>query len=348
MAVAGQKGLLGCLDAGMDVGRPGRCHGAGWQQIEQAVQLAQDLQRYQPLGGRRHVIDAAARVRQYQRRLPYRAVSGEVLQAERTTDGGQVLRNAARQIAPVEIVEPRFRQLLQRGSQAWLAKACTGKRRHAARQEGFGKPGYSRELMGPRCNAGRLAMRDRNAVAGIADGVGKQPRQRHAPAQRLARPGARGMPAGHRPGDRVGRHPAAERDRCEARFTVALDAGSLCRRTARFEAAGRLIRPRDQPEAVAADAVHMRVGNRDRGRGRDHRFDGVSAFAQDRQRTLRSQGVRRDRHAAAAADGVPMKCHNVLRKLCIHKIHGTQRKACATPCPATSAGQAMPRRSRRC
>jgi len=38
----------------------------------------------------------------------------------------------------------------------------------------------------------------------------------------------------------------------------------------------------DQPEAVTADMVHVRIDRRDRRRHREHRFDGIAAFGQHR------------------------------------------------------------------
>src|SRR5450631_2811829 len=63
-------------------------------------------------------------------------------------------------------------------------------------------------------------------------------------------------------------------------------------------AAGRLA---DQPEAVAADVVRVRI---DRGnpRGhRQHRFDGVAAFGEDGAAVLYRGGMRRTDDAAAMA-----------------------------------------------
>ncbi len=124
-------------------------------------------------------------------------------------------------------------------------------------------------------------MRDRHPVAGIADGVCKQPREWHPPSEHLARPGACGTPAGYRAGHGVSRQAAPKRNRGQARLAIALDAGGACRRTACLQASGRLVRPSDQPEAVAPDTVHVRVGHGDGCCCSDHRFNRVTALSQD-------------------------------------------------------------------
>ena len=60
----------------------------------------------------------------------------------------------------------------------------------------------------------------------------------------------------------------------------------------------------DEPEAVAADAVHVRVDHGDRRGGADHRFDGIAAFAQDGERRLCGERVRRDRDAVYGVNRV--------------------------------------------
>jgi hypothetical protein len=55
-----------------------------------------------------------------------------------------------------------------------------------------------------------------------------------------------------------------------------------------------------QPETVAADRIHVWIDDRNGGRSRNHRLDGVAAFAQHGKRRLRSQRMRRHRHATRA------------------------------------------------
>ena len=60
----------------------------------------------------------------------------------------------------------------------------------------------------------------------------------------------------------------------------------------------------DQPEAVAADVVHVRIDRGDRGGHREHRLDGVAAFGQDGAAVLDRGGMRRANDAAAMSGGV--------------------------------------------
>ena len=66
-------------------------------------------------------------------------------------------------------------------------------------------------------------------------------------------------------------------------------------------AAGRFA---DQPEAIAADMIHVRIDSGDRRRHGDHRLDGVAALGQDGAAVLDGCGVRRADDAAAVSGGV--------------------------------------------
>src|SRR5664280_1081128 len=66
-------------------------------------------------------------------------------------------------------------------------------------------------------------------------------------------------------------------------------------------AAGRFA---DQPEAVAADMVHVRIDRGDRGGHREHRLDGVAAFGEDDAAVLDRGGMRRTDDAAAMSGAV--------------------------------------------
>src|SRR5664280_1291907 len=66
-------------------------------------------------------------------------------------------------------------------------------------------------------------------------------------------------------------------------------------------AAGRFA---DQPEAVAADMVHVRIDRGDRGGHREHRLDGVAAFGEDDAAVLDRGGMRRTDDAATMSGAV--------------------------------------------
>lgn len=100
--------------------------------------------------------------------------------------------------------------------------------------------------------------------------------------------------------------------------------------TARPRRSGNLIRPRDQPAVFAADTVHMPIGNRDRGRRRDH----VSTTFPPSRR-IASTLFEASAWGVTAMPRPPrsmLRRHDVLRKLCIHKIHRSVCNVCATPC----------------
>ena len=79
------------------------------------------------------------------------------------------------------------------------------------------------------------------------------------------------------------------------------------RRAAGVNGDGIALGGHDKPEAIAAEAVHMRVNHGDGRSGGDHRFYGASAFAQNRQRALAGQMMGRNRHPA----GGNMTLHGV-------------------------------------
>ena len=60
----------------------------------------------------------------------------------------------------------------------------------------------------------------------------------------------------------------------------------------------------DQPEAVAADMIHVRIDRRDRGGHGDHRLDGIAAFGENGAAVLDGGAMRRADDAAAMAGGV--------------------------------------------
>src|SRR5690606_21550139 len=60
----------------------------------------------------------------------------------------------------------------------------------------------------------------------------------------------------------------------------------------------------DQPEAVAAGVVHVRIDGGDGGRHGDHGLDGVAAFGQNGAPVLDGEGMRGADDAAPVAGGV--------------------------------------------
>ena len=79
----------------------------------------------------------------------------------------------------------------------------------------------------------------------------------------------------------------------------------------------------DQPEIVAAQGVHVRIGDGDGARRGDHRFDGVTAFLQHAGAGAGRQVMRRDDHAPPGSNRLQ------------HRYGAARRQASA--CAAASA-----------
>ena len=241
---------------------------------------------------------------EHERRTALRGVGLEVGERDRRAGRGEVRCDRAREIAAVEIREPRARELLERRGELRLEEERPGGRDVAAGEEHLGEPRLRLELLPLRGGVDVLAARDGDAGLAVVDRVGQEARERQLPAE-LAAHLVREPPAGDRAGDGVGGDAAAERDRAiDAALRVPADRRTLRRRAAGVDAHRLAPRHVHQPERIAADRVHVRVHHGDRRGGGDHRLDRVAAFAQHRERGLGGERVRRDRHAARASGGV--------------------------------------------
>ena len=83
--------------------------------------------------------------------------------------------------------------------------------------------------------------------------------------------------------------------------------GARCGAAAGVDGDDIMARFVNQPEAVAADAVHVRINHRDGGCRGDHCFECSAALAQYRESGLRGQRMRCDHHAAGGESG--FGCH---------------------------------------
>ncbi len=111
-------------------------------------------------------------------------------------------------------------------------------------------------------------------------------------------------PARHRAGHRERGERPALRDSVVALRPVELDArlgAGAAGRHQRPHPAGALA---DQPEAVAADMVHVRVDGGDGRRHRHHRLQRIAALAEDGATGLGGRVVGRGDDAAAVSGGV--------------------------------------------
>ena len=107
----------------------------------------------------------------------------QVIERDRAAQARQVGGDAAGEIAAIEIVEPRFAQLMQRGGQAWLNQAFAGHRHTPAGQEDVGEAGLMRQFVPLGTDRPIQAGGDRHTSYCIVDRVGEQARERHLATQ---------------------------------------------------------------------------------------------------------------------------------------------------------------------
>ena len=140
-----------------------------------------------------------------------------------------------------------------------------------------------------------------HAFARVADRALEQTGQRHPAAH-----GRANLESFLPPGDRARHSQCRQRpargDRVIPGVLVEVRVGQSGSRAASVDAEGRFAALADEPEIVAAQRIHMRVGHHDRGRRRNHGLDGIAALAQDGATGFRRQVMRRDDHAILRAD----------------------------------------------
>jgi hypothetical protein len=107
VAIAHPERLFHRLDAKMDVVGAERI---GCRDVED-IEDAENHQRDGALRRRRQVVDAAARMRERERLAPAGTMLAQVLDRQRTAGGHQITRHRPRDVAAVEIVEPRHGEL---------------------------------------------------------------------------------------------------------------------------------------------------------------------------------------------------------------------------------------------
>lgn len=213
-------------------------------------------------------------------------------------DGQSVLRHARgqgfSQRAAIEAVQSLVDQPPEGVGQRGLAKAAAGNRRLAVDQKGFGKSRQRAELGKLAGGGAGLGFGDRDPVAGVADSVFQQTRQRQRLAAQGVRYPERFVPAADGPGD--GQRGARAAVRYLPEVGIGLRRRPRARRAAGVYCYRLPLWRNDEPEAVAAEPVHMRINHGDGGRRGDHCFDCASAFAQYGKRALAGQVMGGDRH----------------------------------------------------
>ncbi len=233
-----------------------------------------------PLRRRRRVVERAGACRHAQRRLHHGAELLEVGARHRAADALEVGGELAPDIAAIEIVEPGVSELLERGGKRALLQLRAHLRHLAVDEEGLAKADgvfHFRQFLGGQA---RLAARHRVALARVLDRGREQHIERQPRAERLGRV-QRQHPGRHRARHGERRERAARRDLVVAGVAIGSD-GRLGpgppRAHQRPHAAGRRA---DQPEAVAADMIHVRIDRGDRRGHGEHGFDRIAAFGQE-------------------------------------------------------------------
>ena len=267
----------------------------------EAVEQREDHQRGETLRRRRGVVERAGIDRDRQRLGERRRVAFEVGARDRRADAVEIAGDLARDVAAIEIGEPGMGELFERRGERRLPQHMAGGRRLAVDQEGLRETGNSFQLARDRRREIGEAARHRRALAGLADGVAEQHRERQRAALCL-RGFERQHPAAYCAWYGQGRQRTARRDRFV--FAIKLRPRVLAGAARRHQRADAPRRLAQEPEAVAADAVHVRIDDRDRRRHRDHRLDRVAALGEHRASGFRGRAVRRADDAAAMSGGV--------------------------------------------
>ena len=261
-----------------------------------------DDQRSQPLGRRRRVVDRADAELHAQRIGDPRLIALQILARHGTADLFQVGRDLLPHIAAIEIVESGFEEMSERVRERRLLERAARLGRLAVGKEDIREARHVLQFGQLLRGQPRLAARHDIAVARIADRGMQQHVERQFPAADRARRVQRNHPAPDRARHRErGKRPAR---RNVFVFAVKLRLCARPGRTRRHDRAHALVRLAHQPEAVAADVVHVRIDRRNRGRHRHHRFEGVAALANHRAAGFGGGMMWRGGDAAPVSGGV--------------------------------------------
>ena len=155
----------------------------------------------------------------------------------------------------------------------------------------------------------RLAAGDRVAVAGAGDGRRQQHVERQFSAiRRIAANGFGGFERQHPAADGARHGQRGERPAPRDGLVLAVQFGPdlTAGGARRHDGAHAPRRLADQPKAVAADMVHVRIDRGDRRRHRDHGFERVAAFGEDGAAGFDGGVMRRADDAAAMAGAVKL------------------------------------------
>ena len=200
-------------------------------------------------------------------------------------------------------------KLFERRGERRLPQHVAGFRRLAVDQEGLREAGNGFQLARHRRREiGEAARHGRAALAGLGGGMAKQHLERQRAALCLGGFERRQHPATYCSWYCQCRERPARRDRLV--FAVKLRPRVLAGAAPSHQRADAARRLAEEPEAVAADTVHVRITHRDRRRHRDHRFERIAALGEHGAPCFGGRAMRRADDAAAMSGGVEV--HQIL------------------------------------
>ena len=226
------------------------------------------------------IVQRVALEREAQGLAPLRLVGAQILAGDGAADLVEVGREFAGDVAAIEVLEAGARELLEGGGQGRESPDGARLGMVAFHEIGRGEIRLGRQIGGIARAGARLAGRYGDAVTRVADGVGQKVAQRH--------------PRAHGGGEIMGEHPAADGaghgqrgvgpaggNDVDLEVAIALDGRLGAGETAGLDGAHAALGFVDQPEAVAADAVHVRIDHGDCRRHGEHGLDGVAALGEN-------------------------------------------------------------------
>ena len=291
VAVSILEGELRCLNEHVDV--VGVVEGGDVEALDQR----EDREGGEPLGRWREAHDLTAAIGHADRVAPVGAVRGEVVERQWTADAGRRVRDAACERAPVEFLRTVGRDGLQRSGQVVLDEAAAlepvrvidrpQRRLHLVRR-------VIHEEVGRGRRHAPLPGRRRKALPRVGDRVGEEPLPVDPRAQALSTVSVRLPPARDGARDGEGRRPAARGDRCTVARAVGLEARRAGGAPGGVESEQvPALAVVNEPDVVAANAIHVGVDHGDGDRGGDGGVEGTASGPEDGQPRLGRQRVRR-------------------------------------------------------
>ena len=273
-AVAHDEGALGGLNKPVDMREAFRLF-----DVEAIVERQND-EGGEPLRRQRRVVERAGGNLDAEWIGDFGGVAFKIGTRHRTADALKVGGNLVANIAAITVVEARIGKLVERRRQRTLLHQVAGLGRLAAGQELRGKTRRILEFDELLVRELFLAARDGEAFAGVLDRSGEQHIERQAAAERL-RAFKRLDPAADsgRHGQR--REGTARRNFVVLAFAIEFLRGVGTGRAGGHNGADAAIRLAHQPEAVAADVVHVRIDGGDGRRHGDHGFERIAALGEN-------------------------------------------------------------------